>query len=164
MYHVHWKNNFSNFYVSPLVSFTQRRQRTSFQPVGIRFATANFGTVFLARRSKPARTRYSFRRSHTKERPFKCPDCDRGFTTKVRTTTFRCRSKDDDISLRHATSSSQFNWFDFPAIISIKRDYMVVIILSINIRFTSIIRIWLYIVLYCKVLYQSRKRNQENKQ
>ena len=22
-------------------------------------------------------------RSHTKERPFKCPDCDRGFTTKV---------------------------------------------------------------------------------
>ena len=48
-------------FLSPLVSFTQRRQRTSFQPVGIRFATANFGTVFLARRSKPARTRYSFR-------------------------------------------------------------------------------------------------------
>ena len=24
-------------------------------------------------------------RSHTKERPFKCPDCDRGFTTKVLT-------------------------------------------------------------------------------
>ena len=23
-------------------------------------------------------------RSHTKERPFKCPDCERGFTTKVR--------------------------------------------------------------------------------
>ena len=46
----------------PPVSFTRRRQQTSFQSVGIRFTTAKlWDNIVLARRSKPTPTQYSFR-------------------------------------------------------------------------------------------------------